>query len=255
MFYSACFIFPVCRVVLLFLLASFVGDVYGKSCGGSGIIPYTFKKGRAYIFLGKDSWDETWSNFGGGYEEQKDKSFDDTAAREGFEETMGVFLKPEAKDPNPESNETAGAAYFKNLFNDDYTVYRNKRPTIFFVQVPFIKASHFRRVLRSLEKRNAEEIFLEKDAFAWVRLSRFKKAMETLEPSIKVSKKCTSWSSKDYKKKITLSWKFLRYLYLCNGCNDQKNQILTIFSYIQNKCDYDYRKSRSNDREIYGRAG
>jgi hypothetical protein len=86
-------VFSTERVFLLFLLfAGCVGNVNGAGVGGSGIIPYTLKNGRAYVFLGQDSWTMTWSNFGGGYDKGKDKTLEDTAAREGFEETMGVFL-------------------------------------------------------------------------------------------------------------------------------------------------------------------
>jgi hypothetical protein len=128
-------------------------------------------------------------------------------------------------------------------------VYRNRKPAIFFVQVPYVKASHFRRVFRRLCKRNAQDVFLEKNAFAWVRLSRLKRAIEKANPFIKVSEKRTSWSSKEYKesnKVITLGDKFITGLYVNNLAG---NQVFNIFSYIQDKCDHYYGSKLSNDRE------
>lgn len=255
MFHLLSVVLSVFRIFLLFIvLGSCGGTVHGVGLSGSGIMPYTFKSGRAYVLLGQDSWTSTWSNFGGGYDQKTDKDLDDTAAREGFEETMGVFLKPKEKDPHPEKNESAGKEYFKKLFHDEYVVYRKRQKAIFFVKVPYVKASHFRRVFRRLERRKAKDIFLEKNAFAWVRLSRLKRAVENANPFIKISEKHTSWSERDYKKNnklITLSDKFIVGLYINN---DFGNQVFNIFSYIQGACDYCYRNKDSNIQEIPGSA-
>ena len=69
-----------------------------KSKKGAGIIPIAIKKGVAWIMLGRESRDiefsdsGKWSDFGGGCE--KGESFIQCAAREGYEETMGMFGGP-----------------------------------------------------------------------------------------------------------------------------------------------------------------
>jgi 8-oxo-dGTP pyrophosphatase MutT (NUDIX family) len=62
----------------------------------SGIIPVTYVNGKWYFLLGLEhvaiGWggSEKWTDFGGGVE-PIDKSPKETAAREGYEETMGIL--------------------------------------------------------------------------------------------------------------------------------------------------------------------
>lgn len=67
---------------------------------GAGILPYTIYKGRVYFLLGKDTKENTWSDFGGRMDPKDTESLrfihikstrEKTAAREFTEETCGVI--------------------------------------------------------------------------------------------------------------------------------------------------------------------
>lgn len=166
---------------------------------GTGVIPYAFKKNcgtsnktRAYILLGEEfcyqDQSDRFSSFGGAFDPVYDKTLEDVASREIHEETMGVFSKPTKRDPNPEDNRAKGMKYFKKRFAQCLTVTKTvvkndelyKRGT-FFVEVPYIKASKFKRVRKRLEKRKiTEKCFLEKKSIVWVRAKRLLKLVENV---------------------------------------------------------------------------
>ena len=57
---------------------------------GAGILPVTIYKGVIFFLLGKERYnDNYWCDFGGG--PMKDESIYETAIREGYEETDGLF--------------------------------------------------------------------------------------------------------------------------------------------------------------------
>jgi len=60
----------------------------------AGIQPYAYYQGDLYLLLGQEQDSQLWSNFAGGIEDE-DQFLEDTAIREGYEETMGMLGTPE----------------------------------------------------------------------------------------------------------------------------------------------------------------
>jgi hypothetical protein len=76
----------------------------------AGVLPYYFHKGQLYIILGREKYEANWdgsekySDFGGGPEEEDQKDPKRTAARECYQESMGIFgtadeIYKKLKDP------------------------------------------------------------------------------------------------------------------------------------------------------------
>jgi hypothetical protein len=91
----------------------------------AGIIPYTFSNNQMLFLLGKEHYETDWRSalkYGpfGGSPERYDKSAQDAAAREGYEESMGFLGK---------KNEI-----YERIINTN-KVYRSKKAIIYPIQI------------------------------------------------------------------------------------------------------------------------
>lgn len=234
------------KFLIVVLNAIFLTSIIAVQAGlpikitGAGVVPYAFKKNcgtskktRAYILLGEEfcyqDQSDRFSSCGGAYDPLYDITLEDVASREIHEETMGVFSRPTKKDPNPEDNRANGMSYFKKRFAQYLTVTKtvvknnelHKRET-FFVEVPYIKASKFKRVRKRLEKRNiVEKCFLEKKSFVWIRAKRLLKLVERVSDPKAIESTQNFFIKKSCDKLLNLSSVFVRGL-----CDTQSKAIL-----------------------------
>ena len=58
----------------------------------AGILPFSILNGNVFFLLGKDSMENTWSDFGGRVELKDQGNNINTAIREFYEESLGVIL-------------------------------------------------------------------------------------------------------------------------------------------------------------------
>jgi len=80
-------------------------------CAGAGIIPYIKRGGKVSFLLSIENRSKVGlviTDFGGGGGRDKE-----TAAKEGYEETMGIFTVKHTKDILRKRNQAAGKSYFK----------------------------------------------------------------------------------------------------------------------------------------------
>ncbi len=233
------------RLLICGLIASLMscGQVYSTiSIKGAGVIPYAIKEGRrksrAYILLGEEfcyqDQSSRYSPLGGSFDDIYDKTLDDVASREIHEETMGVFLKPTKKDPNPENNRADGMKYFKNRFRKDHIVFKTKKGSqgiegraTYFVEVPYIKASKFNRVRNRLEERKiAERCFLEKKSFVWVRATRLLKLIEKISDPKAIQATQNFRIKKSRGKHYNEAFVDLSSVFVRGLCNNESRDIL-----------------------------
>lgn len=69
---------------------------------GAGIFPITFIKGSIFVLMGKDQYNNLWSDFGGGKNGSEDHFT--TAIREGYEELDGLLGNKKELKKNVQSN-------------------------------------------------------------------------------------------------------------------------------------------------------
>lgn len=201
---------------------------------GAGVIPYAYKGKRAYILLGQEfcyrDQSYRWSTFGGSfndtydeplknsYETEKEREklrLKNIAAREAYEETIGVFTPAQGESDTLEDRRYEGVKYFKSLFRDDFTIYKNSlQQATFFVCVPYIKASQFKKTRKGLEDLGEKDFcFFEKTDFIWVRVKSLRRLIKELK---KENKSVDSGSNlplkKSSQKEIQLSSVLVRSL-------------------------------------------
>jgi len=154
-----------------------------------GVAFYCYDQGRVYFLVGQETNGE-WDIFGGGAESKHgDRTVEDAAAREGHEETDGVFdllnrFAPNRyQNYNPILGATAGIAFLRNRFNNNL-ICRTARSgaTTYFVDVTDLVQraggrpqviNQMRRLLRELQRRRRNQRsvpyrYVEKTDFAWV---------------------------------------------------------------------------------------
>tara|TARA_B100000795_G_scaffold268224_2_gene254772 strand:+ start:1395 stop:1886 length:492 start_codon:yes stop_codon:yes gene_type:complete len=137
----------------------------------AGILPITFHKKKIFFLLARESKDATWkgagkwSDFGGGRE--KNETLKETAIREGFEETMGVFGTIKEIRHLMKHNLT------KKFTVNNYTT--------FVIEVPYTKElpKIFRKDYLHTFKNNKKLVtdhngLYEKDMLKWVELKNVK---------------------------------------------------------------------------------
>ena len=143
-----------------------------KSEAGAGILPITIRKGKAWVMLGRESRDMSfpdsgkWSDFGGGVE--KGETVKKCAAREGFEETMGMF---------------GGPVTLMKLINDKLACKLTRENyTSFAIHVKYIKTlpKDFADIYRCAKEEDPKLIeddngFFEKDRVQWFKLEKLRK--------------------------------------------------------------------------------
>lgn len=133
---------------------------------GAGILPYVIdrnqgKRPKIYFLLGRDNQGEIknlWSDFGG-RKEETDKSFEETAAREGSDELLGVLSKEELL----EKIKTAKRIGNTFIINIESLI---GQPAGQHEREQFVKKlKNSRKALLKDKKKYKEQ--LEKDKFAW----------------------------------------------------------------------------------------
>lgn len=104
--------------LIFFLICSI--QVFAK---GAGIVPfYRHTNGDVSFLLGEDHHRRgVWTDFGG--KADKGESFSDAAAREGHEETMGVFS---GTSKDPKKNQSQGVEFFKKRIKKQLQVQSSK---------------------------------------------------------------------------------------------------------------------------------
>lgn len=148
---------------------------------GAGILPIANHKGEIYIMLGRETADakfedsKKWSDFGGGAEFFE--SDEECAAREGYEETMGMF-----------GNQEKLLLHIKEYKILEITL---KSYTSYVLEVPYDNTlpKRFEKVYKCVKREKRELIeqsngFFEKDRIKWVALKKFKneKRYRTIRP-------------------------------------------------------------------------
>ena len=126
----------------------------------AGCLPFNVINGKLYFLLGKDRSDGTWSDFGGRAEDF-DEDVKATAAREFYEESMGVVMEYDSivkrlRDPDChkllESRTMGGAKYYMYLIHCPYHPWYG---------------GVFDRNLKLLRYVKAHRRFLEKVSISW----------------------------------------------------------------------------------------
>jgi hypothetical protein len=138
---------------------------------GAGILPIADHKGEIYIMLGRETADvklkdsKKWSDFGGGAEFFE--SDEECAAREGYEETMGMF-----------GNQGKLLLHIK-----EYRIMKInlENYTSYVLEVPYDKTlpNRFESVYKCVKRERKSLIkekngFFEKDRVKWIALKKFK---------------------------------------------------------------------------------
>lgn len=126
----------------------------------AGCLPFNIINGKLYFLLGRDRSDGTWSDFGGRAEEY-DMDIKATAAREFYEESVGVVMDMESirkrlKDADChkmlESKTMGGSKYYTFVI---HCPYQSFYPSV------------FQKNLKLLRYMKANKRFLEKTDVAW----------------------------------------------------------------------------------------
>ena len=138
---------------------------------GAGLLPFARHEGFIYLFLGREnvegghSASGQWSDFGGGAEFFE--SDEECAAREGYEETMGMF-----------GNQGKLLLHIK-----EYRIMKInlENYTSYVLEVPYDKTlpNRFESVYKCVKRERKSLIkekngFFEKDRVKWIALKKFK---------------------------------------------------------------------------------
>lgn len=121
-----------------------------------GVIPYTVKDGEVFILLGRETKDQTWSDFGGKVN-TSDTTFAAALIRELYEETAGMIHLSDEQLHDPHTLLL-------------YIHKPGKREIVYaFCRVDYRPGSEFLSAVRTA----TEESHKEKDQFRWLSLTEF----------------------------------------------------------------------------------
>lgn len=163
---------------------------------GAGIVPFARRHGKVYIVLGRESNDipfpdsGKWSDFGGGSHAAETE--EECAAREGFEETMGLFGSKQE--------------LMEKITNCQATI-RHFKYVSFIIEVDYDESlpKQFSTIYQYTKDHNPQLIqqsngLFEKDMIAWFPLEDFRRQtspMSELRPFYKgiIEKLCIKLGS------------------------------------------------------------
>jgi hypothetical protein len=138
----------------------------------AGILPIAFHKNKIYFLLARESKDikwkgsGKWSDFGGGKE--KKETLKETAIREGFEETMGIFGNIKEIENLMKHN------LIKKFTVNNYTTFAIEVP--YTKELPKLFRTDYLHTFKNNKKLVTEHNGLyEKDMLKWVELKNVKK--------------------------------------------------------------------------------
>lgn len=127
----------------------------------AGILPVSRFKGELLVLLGRDRVDGQWSDFGGRCEAEDRGDPKRTAAREFFEESMGVILGIDGIRERLDCSKCHSTIESRTMGGQKYSMY--------IVGVPFFQTygSQFLKVARFARYMEAKRRFLEKSEISW----------------------------------------------------------------------------------------
>lgn len=131
----------------------------------AGILPISRFNGELLVLLGRDRADGQWSDFGGRSEAEDRGDPKRTAAREFFEESMGVVLSIEAVGARLDCSKCHTKIESRTMGGQSYSMY--------VVGVPFFHTygSQFLKVARFARYMEAKRRFLEKSEISWFNMN------------------------------------------------------------------------------------
>ena len=130
----------------------------------AGVLPYDAQRG---FLLGRETSDGSFSGFAGFRE--ADESPRTCAAREFFEETMGILM-----DQADAEDVLEGAEYFEFPASSPGQIFR-----LYVLEIPYDPAiaSEFKKRYAQLSRLRADPKFLEKDEVRWVMPKTMRRAI------------------------------------------------------------------------------
>jgi len=126
----------------------------------AGILPYSIHNGRVVWLLGRESYRNVWSDFGGHSEFRDNNDPINTASREFFEETLGSVMTVKDAKKCIEDKETI-IVHSKTVMGHDYTMYMVHIPYDPVYRRIFARTRSFLNYLRFFGR------FIEKNDIRW----------------------------------------------------------------------------------------
>ena len=145
---------------------------------GAGILPISFKDGKIYFLFSREAGDKKfrdtgkWSDFGGSKE--KNETYEQTAIREGWEESNGIL-----------GNKKAISNLLHNNLLDTITD-RGYKVHIVYINYNDVSPRQFRRDFLKMYNEHPEKIrkkgLYEKDMIKWFSYDELKKKIQDFRP-------------------------------------------------------------------------
>jgi len=184
------------KITKLFLVIFAITQIqFGLHADAAGILPYykDQKTKEIFVLLGKEGSGRDkgkWADFGG-----TGSANIQTAAKEGHEETMGVFT---STYKNPKADKTKGIDRLKKKIKDNGTAYTWTTRSGFTYKGYLLNVTkevqnqggrantlkHFKDTLKNLKKKNFPHEYIEKSDFSWVKLHPMLTKIKNLPPKI-----------------------------------------------------------------------
>ncbi len=158
-------------IIIALTLALALGSANGAQPTGAGIIPYIIEGGQLYFFLGTDSHKRAngYDAFSGALDRGED--IKTGAAREGHEETMGIFS---GTQDDPKAKAATGIAFLKSRIQDGLctgshgtTLYINVTDRVQKIGGRDATLKLFNTTLANLKGRGYAHEYTEKENFKW----------------------------------------------------------------------------------------
>lgn len=135
---------------------------YRRQYYSAGILPFSIDEdGRVYFLLGKDTKDNTWSDFGGRCEFSDNGIHLNTATREFYEETIGTIMNIQEMKQILKDKVNFTIIQTKTLNGSPYYTYITKIPFKDYKQ-DFMNRKQFN------EYANIDSKFAEKNDIRWI---------------------------------------------------------------------------------------